>query len=120
MAMPSEIADNYRNAAINLFASSSKDTRRGVGVNRDFYVYGFDDSAPEDNEPPVIESFYLNHSSFQDGDKVNESPMAIAHVSDNVAINLSMAGIGHQMTMWLDGAEKSYNDVVRYVCYCHR
>lgn len=114
MAMPSEIADNYRNAAINLFASSSKDTRRGVGVNRDFYVYGFDDSAPEDNEPPVIESFYLNHSSFQDGDKVNESPMAIAHVSDNVAINLSMAGIGHQMTMWLDGAEKSYNDVSQF------
>ncbi len=114
MAMPSEVADNYRNAAINMFASSSTDERRGVGVNRDFYVYGLDDTAPEDNEPPVINAFYLNHSSFRDGGKVNESPMAIAEVSDNVAINLSMAGIGHQMSMWLDGAAKSYNDVSQF------
>ena len=114
IAMPSEIADNYRPAALNLFASSSTDKRKAVGLNTDFYVFGFDDSAPDDKEPPVIEYFYLNHSSFSDGDKVNESPMAIAKVSDNVAINLSMAGIGHQMTMWLDGAEKSYNDVSQF------
>lgn len=112
--MPSEIADNYRNASINMLAYSKTDSRRGVGVNRDFYVYGYDDSAPEDNEAPKIDYFYLNHSSFKDGDKVNESPVAIAQVSDNVAINLSMAGIGHQMNMWLDGAAKSYTDVSQY------
>lgn len=114
ISMPSEISDNYRNAAINLFASSLTDSRRAVGVNRDFYVYGFDETAPEDTEAPVIEYFYLNHSSFKNGDKVNESPMAIAYVSDNIAINLSMAGIGHQMTMWLDGAEKTYTDVSQF------
>jgi hypothetical protein len=39
--------------------------------------------------------------------------MIIAQISDNVGINLSTAGVGHQMTLRLDG-EKSYNDVSLY------
>jgi len=112
--MPAEIAENYRNATLSLYARESKGKREAIGVNRDFYVYGVDDSAPEDDVCPQIESFYLNHSSFRDGDIVNPSPMAIATVSDNISINLSTAGIGHQMVMFLDRPEESFADIATY------
>lgn len=112
--MPAEIADNYRPATLSLFATETKGSREAAGVSRDFYVYGFDDTAGTDTQAPVIEAFYLNHTSFSDGDIVNPSPMVLATVSDDVAINLSTAGIGHQMTLYLDRPEESYPDVASY------
>ena len=110
--MPSEIASNFRPAALNLFAVSN-DKQEAIGCNRDFYVYGFDETAQADTIAPTIEYYYLNHETFKSGDVVNESPMVIAHVSDNRGINLSTAGIGHQITLTLDGVE-TFNDVSLY------
>ena len=112
VAMPSEIASNFRPAALNLFAVSN-DKQEAIGCNRDFYVYGFDETAQADTIAPTIEYYYLNHETFKSGDVVNESPMVIAHVSDNRGINLSTAGIGHQITLTLDGVE-TFNDVSLY------
>lgn len=72
-----------------------------------------DDSQPLDTVAPVIESIYLNHPGFSDGGKVDQSPMLIARISDNVGINLSTAGIGHTMTLRIDGRE-SFNDIASY------
>lgn len=110
--MPAEVADNFRTATLNIYARS-EDGREGAGVDRRFYIYGSDPDAEEDKEAPEIESMYLNHPSFRDGKKVNPSPMLIARVSDNRAINLSTSGIGHQMTLILDGS-RTYNDVANY------
>lgn len=112
IAMPSEVSDNFRPAALNMFARAD-DGREAIGCNREFYVYGFDEDAEPDTEAPVIEYAYLNHETFTDGSTVNEAPMFIAKVSDNVGINLSSAGIGHQMSLKLDGAS-SINDVAFY------
>lgn len=103
VVMPSEIANNFRPATLNMYAVTADGTRDAIGVNRDFYVYGVDDNAAEDTEPPVIEAFYLNHSSFGNGDFVNSTPVAIAMLRDNRSINLSTAGIGHQMLLTVDG-----------------
>lgn len=108
-SMPTEIANNYRLATLNLYAVSNND-QEAIGCNRSFYVYGFDTNAPIDSIPPKIEFFYLNNEGFADGDVVNESPMVIAQVSDNIGINLSSAGVGHQMSLRLDG-EKEFSDV---------
>ncbi len=113
VAMPVEISDNYRPAEMTLYARSG-DGREAIGVNRAFYVYGYDDTAVPDTVAPVIEELYLNHSTFRNGDRVNESPVVIARLSDDRAINLSMAGIGHQMTMWLDTPSKVFTDVSLY------
>lgn len=113
VAMPGEVADNFRPATINMFAMSDAGNTQAVGVNSEFYVYGLDESAAPDTQAPVIESMVLNHETFADGDKVNSSPMLIADVSDNVGINLSAAGIGHQMTILLDG-KQTINDVSLY------
>lgn len=113
ISMPSEVADNFRPAALNMYAYSESTGREAIGCNRQFYVYGYDDSADPDTDAPKIEYAYLNHDSFLPGSTVNESPMFLAAVSDDVAINLSTAGIGHQMTLKLDDS-RTFTDVALY------
>ncbi len=113
ITMPAEVADNYRAAALNLFASADDGTE-AVGVNRSFVVYGMDPDAEPDDVPPSIDAFYLNHPTFRDGNTVNPSPMLIATVTDDRAINLSTAGIGHQMLLTLDEGATQYTDVALY------
>lgn len=110
--MPAEVADNFRPALAN-FSFNATDGRHAHGTNGNFYVYGIDEEAPADTTPPVIESAYMNHPDFTDGSTVNSSPMLIARITDDVAINLSMAGIGHTMTILLDG-KTNLTDVAAY------
>lgn len=112
VAMPAEIADNWRPAAINMFALADDGTE-AMGQCRRAYVYGHDANAPADDTPPVIENLYLNHESFKNGDAVNESPMVFARVSDDIGINLSQAGVGHTLLLSLDD-ESSFTDVSDY------
>lgn len=112
LSMPAEVADNFRPATLNLYATST-DGREATGVCHDLYVYGYDYDAEPDSLAPNIDYAYLNHPSFKNGDIVNEQPMFIAGVSDDVAINLSMSGIGHQMSLKLDDSH-SYSDVSFY------
>lgn len=102
VSMPMEISQNFRPATMGLYAYSSTTNDEAAGCFRDFYAYGFNESGNADTEAPVIEKMYLNHEDFRNGDMVNVSPMLIAKVSDNVGINVSTAGIGHQMTAILD------------------
>ncbi len=55
----------------------------------------------------------MNHSDFRNGDTVNDSPMLIARVTDNRGINVSTAGIGHQITATLDST-KTFTDLAYY------
>ena len=111
-AMPEDIANNFRPAALNLHAAAT-DGREAVSCFRNLYVYGYDDTADADSVPPSIDFAYLNHPTFADGDAVNPSPMFIARVTDNVGINLSSAGIGHRLTIKIDGND-SYADLASY------
>lgn len=112
VAMPSEISENFRPGAVNMYAWTGDGTD-AIGCNRDIYVYGYDDTASADDRAPVIEYAYLNHESFTPGSTVNESPMFIARVSDDVSINMSMVGLGHQMTLKLDD-RRTFNDLPLY------
>lgn len=103
VAMPAEVAQNFRPAAMSLYAYSTTDDTEAVGLFRNFYVYGYDDSVTPDDKAPVIESMVLNHSDFRSGDAVNDTPMLIAQLRDDVGINVSTAGIGHQLTAVVDG-----------------
>lgn len=112
LTMPSEISYNFRPAALNLYAWS-EDGSDASGVNRDFYVYGYSEDAVSDTEPPVIELFALNSAGFSSGQTVNEAPTVIGRVRDNVGINISNAGIGHQMSLLLDGSV-AYSDLSQF------
>lgn len=102
VAMPMEIAQNYRPGTMLAYAVSDSDNDDAGTLFRDFYIYGLDEEQPDDTNPPVIEEMFLNHSDFIDGGTVGTSPMLIARISDDTGINLSTAGIGHGITAVLD------------------
>jgi hypothetical protein len=112
-AMPSEIANNFREATMSIYAYATNSNKEAAGINRQFFLYGMDESEAADTIAPTIETFYINHPTFKSGDTVNDSPMVIATISDNVGINLSSAGIGHQLSLTLDD-NQSYSDVSFY------
>ena len=62
---------------------------------------------------PRIITLGLNDDNFVDGSEVNESPLVLATVSDESGVNFSSAGIGHSMTLTLDGTN-TFNDLVSY------
>lgn len=111
--MPMEIDDNFRPALAGMYAWDTSTGVRAAGANNRFYVYGTATVETPDTIPPVINSFVLNHSSFKNGDMVNLSPTVLATVSDNIGINISSAGIGHQILLTLDDT-KTYTDVTSY------
>ena len=113
--MPSSFSNNYRPATFSFYAAASdeSDARHAMGMLRNVYAYGYDDNAEPDDEPPVIHSLYLNSDKFTSGSNVNESPMLIARISDNIGINVSTAGIGRQMSVIIDG-KGQYADCARH------
>ncbi|MDE6559393.1 MAG: type IX secretion system sortase PorU [Muribaculaceae bacterium] len=110
--LPSEIENNYSPAQF-LFYASSDDAREAHGEYSDFYVYGYDESGAEDSKGPAIEYFTLNHKDFDPKGCVHTSPVVMARISDDSGVNISAAGIGHQMTLVLDG-KTVFNDVTAY------
>jgi hypothetical protein len=113
VSMPLEISGNYRPATLNLYAVNNEGTIDAGSVNRNFYVYGYASNVDPDNVPPIIEFFGLNSEGFRSGQTVNSTPMVIAHVSDDIGINISSAGIGHQISLLLDG-QRTFPDAVHY------
>lgn len=115
IAMPSDIANNFRPATLSLVAKNQSgnmvDYYAGA-VERRLYVYGKDETTT-DTIAPIIKAMYLNHPNFSNGDFVNADPMLIAEVSDNTGINMSLSGIGRQMIATLD-EKTTYSDVVDY------
>ena len=114
--IPSEVNneyDNYRPALINLYAYDSLDTLEAMGSNSDFYIYGYEDDEVADTIGPEIVKMGLNNEYFADGTQINDTPLFFATISDESGVNFSQAGIGHSMTLTLDGTT-SYNDLVSY------
>ena len=112
-SIPVELSQNYRPATMCTFAYAENSNDEAAGIFRDFYLYGYDENTSADEEAPVIESMVMNHSDFRNGDTVNDSPMLIARVTDNRGINVSTAGIGHQITATLDST-KTFTDLAYY------
>ncbi len=105
--------DNFSPSLISMYAYSATDSLEAMGHYDNFIIYGYDDQTVTDTIGPEISYFGLNSENFKDGDQVNESPQVIAAISDNTGINYSTAGIGHSMTLTLDG-NTSYNDLLDY------
>lgn len=113
MLMPSEIANNYTPALITLYAYDPALNVEANGSSQMLYVYGYDNSLAEDLYGPEIHRFVLNSDSFADGDLVHSSPVVLASFSDPSGINISDAGIGHKMSLILDGT-KEFDDLGNY------
>lgn len=116
LVVPSEIVatyDNYSPSMVHFYACDRTHALEAMGSNSDFYIYGYDDS-DSDTTPPMIDYMGLNNtSSFVDGTAVNSSPLLLARVSDDHGINVSQAGIGHNLSLTLDDTV-TYSDVASF------
>lgn len=105
--------DNYTPSLLNLYACDTKQGIDAMGAFDDFYIYGIDESQPADTVGPEIQFLCLNNQEFSDGDQVNESPLVLASFGDKSGVNFSTAGIGHIMTLTLDGTT-TFSDLNGY------
>lgn len=110
--LPSEIENNFSPALISLYAYDNEG-KEANGYSEKFYVYGFRDNILQDNDGPVIKRFTLNSDAFKSGGQSNSSPVVLASFSDESGINISDAGIGHQLTLTLDN-KTVYSDLSTY------
>jgi len=112
LMLPAEIENNFSPALLSFYASGE-----GIGEANGsfdgFYVYGFDENSSGDIDGPEFLSFYLNTPAFSDGDIVNPTPTLHAEFSDISGINISDAGIGHNMTLSIDDS-KVLTDISSY------
>ncbi len=65
-------------------------------------VGGINPDGINDNAPPKVKLF-MNNTNFADGGITDQNPMLLACVTDNTGINSTGSGIGHDITVILDG-----------------
>lgn len=104
LTLPPEIENNYSPARITVYAWDGKGREANGACDR-LYVYGFNEDAAADEEGPVVDYIYLNNPNFENGGLVNSSPVFFAKVQDPSGINLSDTGIGHKMSVIVDGKQ---------------
>lgn len=110
--IPYEIENNYSPALISLYAYDDQG-REANGMSEKLYVYGYAEDATDDAEGPEIKSFYLNNENFRNGQLTHSAPLVVASFTDPSGINQSEAGIGHRITLTLDG-KVAYDDLQTY------
>ena len=110
--MPKETSFSNKNGLIDFYAYSYEG-KEASGSSTAVKIGGVADTAPTDTIGPDITYCYLNSTNFSDGDIVNESPVLFAAISDSSGINLSTAGIGHNMTATIDGTT-TFSDLNSY------
>ncbi|MDR1335267.1 MAG: type IX secretion system sortase PorU, partial [Tannerella sp.] len=106
--VPKDISYLYQNGKISLHATGGERGTEAAGFYKNFTVGGTDENAGEDTTGPEIRAVYLNKADFRDGDKVNETPVFVAIVRDESGINMGGSGIGHDITLTVDGPGKNY------------
>lgn len=100
--LPKDIKYNYGSGRVNFYASCNDNGYEAQGFFENFLIGGSNPGIDDnDNEGPEI-NMYLNTTDFRSGNKVNETPLFIAHVSDANGINQVGSGIGHDILLVID------------------
>lgn len=102
--VPKDINYNISNGRISYYAYDEKNGFDAQGSEEQFMVGGSDTTiVSTDTEGPNV-SLYINSCSFRDGDVVNTSPVLYADIRDESGINASGCGIGHDITLSMNGS----------------
>ncbi len=100
--LPKDIKYNYGGGRINYYAyDKSNNYDEAQGSFENFIVGGTNTNVQYEQNGPEVK-MYLNNSSFVSGDKVNETPLFMAYVSDENGINRVGSGIGHDLLLTVD------------------
>lgn len=75
---------------------------RDVFINQPQTIGGINPDGINDSKPPVARLF-MNNTNFADGGITDQNPTLLACVTDDSGINSTGSGIGHDITVILDG-----------------
>lgn len=113
--VPKDITYYYGPGKISYYAYSDSNGDAG-GAFTDFIVGGFNpDVEPGTNGPNV--KLYLNKDNFLPDAVGGASPVLYAEISDDYGLNTTGVGIGHDMTLVIDGDYQNtivVNDLFEY------
>ena len=88
--------------ADNFDKSNPNPNAYDVFTNQVQSIGGINPEGINDSEPPAA-NLYMNNTNFANGGITDQNPMLLACVKDNMGINSTGAGIGHDITFILDG-----------------
>lgn len=98
--VPKDINYNFGSGKLSFYADN--DSIDNYGANYNFIIGGIDTSATLDDVGPDVK-LYLNDENFANGGVTDQNPVLIASVFDSSGINTVGNGIGHDITLILDG-----------------
>lgn len=102
--VPKDISYNFGEGKFSFYAVSDDKSRDASGSFEDIIIGG-GVSGFIDDSPPEVELF-MNDETFVDGGTVGVNPVFIAKIQDENGINTTNTGIGHEMTLVLNGNEQ--------------
>ena len=99
--VPKDISYQLDYGKISVYATDNNFKTDAAGYNFDMMVGGTNTNAASDNTPPKV-NLFMNDETFVQGGTTNNTPLLIANLSDDNGINITGAGVGHELTAVLD------------------
>lgn len=109
--MPKDINFSYGKGLISFYATDYETDANGSFSN--IVIGGFNETAIPDVDGPEARIF-IDDTLFVNGGITNENPIFYAFVRDENGINMTGAGIGHDITATVSGATNKYYDLNSY------
>ena len=113
--MPRDISYSDATGLLHVYAVNTDRTQTANGHCARFTLGGTDANT-DDNEGPEVYC-YLNSSDFVDGGRVNPTPYFIAELEDASGINAAGNGLGHNLTLVIDGQTTQTYNLNDYFAY---
>ena len=105
--IPKDISYQFDKGKISLYAQSSNlNMIDAAGSNTEIIIGGTDTNAVLEDTPPVVQ-LYVDDRDFKNGGITDASPLLIADITDENGVNVSTAGLGHEMIAIIDGDEST-------------
>jgi hypothetical protein len=99
-AVPRDISYSDKTGLFLIYAINNDKTLTAHGENENFTLTGTEELVNDGVGPSIY--CYLNSESFVNGGTVNATPYFFAEVTDKDGINVSGAGIGHDLELIID------------------
>ena len=107
--VPVDISYSNASGRLVFYAWEDNAGREANGYSEQFTLGGVDDGLDADTLGPQVMA-WLNTEDFQDGDVVNATPCFMAQIEDQSGVNVSGAGVGHNLSLVVDGrADYTYD-----------
>ncbi len=98
--VPLDINYTIGNGRISYYAEDGNN-REAIGFDNTIIIGGANSTGVTDDTPPLVEVF-MNDSTFVFGGTTDADPKLYVRISDDLGINTTGTGIGHDITATLD------------------